>query len=64
MALAIQRTLSANFFYMELSAQGGNGEKGLQQFIFFVCLSDEWKYLWERTLVASSPFLCRKGEGG
>lgn len=38
-------------------------EKGLEQFIFFVCLSDEWNYLWERTLVASFP-LCRKGEGG
>lgn len=49
---------------MGVSAQGGNGEEGLQQFLWFVCLSDEWKSLWERTWVASSPFLCKKCKGG
>lgn len=49
---------------MGISAQGDNGEEGLQQFVLFVCLSDEWKCLWERTWIASSPFLCRKCKGG
>ena len=64
MALPTQSMLSAAFFKMENSAQGGSGEEGLEQFVLFVCLSDEWKCLWERTWVASSPFLCRKCKGG
>lgn len=49
---------------MGISAQGGNGGEGLEQFGLFVCLSDEWKCLWERTCVACSPFLCRKCKHG
>lgn len=56
--------MSASFFWMKIYARGGSGKEDPDQFLLFVCLSDEWECLWKRTWVGSSPLWCRKHRAG